>query len=362
LGSESLPESQQSEGENQLAIQLVQAGMGGWGLIWGETVRRSALAELVACVDMQPAALARAQEKLGIPAERCFSSLERAFAATECDAVLITTVLAGHVPVALAALQAGKHVLLEKPFAPTLADASRVVAAAAERGRVLMISQNYRFYPAVRTVAALVRERTLGAVSGVNIDFRRYANSAARETNRHYILRQPLLLDMAIHHFDLMRMVLGQEPQQVNCHTWNPPWSKFSEPPAATATITFDGGAVVSYRGSWVSPSPQTLWAGEWRMECDGGEIFWTSRDNEGSGGDRLTVRPLGKPARRVKLPELPAIDQAGSLAAFAHAISTGQEPESSGRENLGSLALALATIESATAGLPIFVPGATTL
>jgi predicted dehydrogenase len=70
-----------------------------------------------------------------------------------------------------------------------------------------------------------------------------------------------------------------------------------------------------------------------------------------------VTVQLLGKPARRVKLPELPAVDQAGSLAAFAQAIRTGEEPESSGRVNLGSLALAFAMIESATAGLPVFVP-----
>jgi predicted dehydrogenase len=306
---------------------------------------------------MAPAALEQARGRLGISPECCFTSPEAAFAAVEADAALVTTSLAGHVPAALAALDAGKHELLEKPFAPSLAEARQLVEAAAERDRILMISQNYRFFPAVRTVAALVREGTLGPVGAVSIDFRRYANAAAREGNRHYALRQPLLLDMAIHHFDLMRLVLGQQPAQVLCHAWNPPWSKFAEPAAATAVISFDGGAVVSYRGSWVSPGPKTLWAGEWRMECERGEIFWTSRDNTGAGSDRVTVRPLGKPARRVELPELPAIDQAGSLAAFVQAIRSGHAPESSGRDNLGSLALAYAAIESAVSGLPVPVP-----
>jgi len=340
-----------------LTIRLIQVGMGGWGLIWGNTVRRSEDAELVAIVDMDQAARTRAQGKLALPSERCFSSLDEALAGVESDAVLITTFLPAHVPVALAALKAGKHVLLEKPFAPTLADARRVVDAAAAQSKLLMISQNYRFYPAARTVAALVREGTLGAVGAVNVDFRRYANSAPSAGHRHYALRQPLLLDMAIHHFDLMRMLLGQEPRQVNCQAWNPPWSNFTEPAAATATIEFDGGALVSYRGSWVSPSPQTYWDGEWRMECERGEIFWTGRDDQGIGGDRVTVRLLGKPARRVKLPQLPAIDQAGSLKAFAQAIYTGQEPETSGHANMGSLALTLATIESATSGLTVPVP-----
>src|SRR3954451_7270228 len=79
--------------EQTLTIRIIQVGMGGWGQIWGGIVRRSADVELVACVDQAPAALARAQEKLAIPADRCFTSIESAFAAVECDAVLITAFL-----------------------------------------------------------------------------------------------------------------------------------------------------------------------------------------------------------------------------------------------------------------------------
>jgi len=116
---------------------------------------------------------------------------------------------------------------------------------------------------------------------------------------------------------------------------------------------------VVSYRGSWVSPAPQTAWAGEWRIECAGGEIAWTSRGGKDVGDDRVTVRRLGKGARRVKLPTLPAIDRAGTLAAFAQAVATGQIPESSGRDNLGTIACMHAMIESAALGLPVAVPRA---
>jgi len=341
-----------------VALRLIQVGMGGWGRDWyAQIVRPNPDVALVACVDSSPEVLALAQQRLEVPAACCYASIDAALAAHEADAVLITAALPGHVPVALTALNAGMHVLCEKPFAPTLAEARQVVALAEARGRVLMVSQNYRFYPAARTAAALVREGVLGAVDTVHVDFRRYANRAPRAAHPHYRLSHPLLVDMSIHHFDLMRMVLGQEPRQVSCHAWNPPWSKFAEPAAAVATIQFDGGTLVSYRGSWVSPGPKTLWDGEWRMECERGEIFWTGRDDQGAKGDRVAVRLLGKPARRVELPELPAIDQAGSLAAFAQAIATGQEPESSGRANLGSLALTMAMIESANTGLPMPVP-----
>ena len=331
-----------------MAIRLVQVGMGNWGENWGTRVlQQSGDVELVACVDLDAGTLEQARQLLNLPAERCFLILESALASVEADAVLITASLPAHVPLALASLNAGKHVLLEKPFAPTVAEAQQVVETAAQRSRVLMISQNYRFFPAVRAVTALVREGTLGSIGTVSIDFRRYKNAAVPEGQPYYQVWQPLLVDMAIHHFDLMRIVLGQEPSQITCQVWNPPWSKYVDPAAAAATITFDSGAVVSYRGSWVSPGPKTCWSGEWDIECTRGEIVWTSRGDTAS--DQVTVRPLGKRTRRVKLPEIALTDRRGSLQAFVQAVRTGQEPECSGRDNLHSLALMYAAVEAAT-------------
>jgi predicted dehydrogenase len=160
-------------------------------------------------------------------------------------------------------------------------------------------------------------------------------------------------MDMAIHHFDLMRFVLNQEPQVVTCHTWNPPWSNFTDPAAALATITFDGGAVVNYQGSWVSTAAPTTWAGAWQIECAEGVLAWTGRNDNSTDADAVTIRLRGKRARRVPVPELRYWDRAGSLAAFAEAIRAGAEPPASGQDNLGSLALMFAAITSAATGEP---------
>jgi predicted dehydrogenase len=340
-------------------IRIIQVGMGGWGQNWARTVvPRVAGVEPVAFVDMSAQMLEKAQESLGIAPEQCFPTLDAALQGVEADAVLITANLPAHVPVALAALAAGKHVLLEKPFAPSLVEGLRVVEAAAARNRILMISQNYRFFPAARTAAALVQSGELGPVGAVAIDFRRYANTAPREGHKHYTIYQPLLADMSIHHFDLMRMILGQEAQTVACHAWNPPWSNFEQPSTAAATITFDGGAVVSYRGSWASPGAQTTWSGEWRIECAEGEIAWTGRgDGQKLSDERVMVRKIGaKRAKPVELVSLPDVDRGGTLQAFVDAIKNDQEPETSGRDNLHTLALMNAAIEASQTGAPVIV------
>jgi predicted dehydrogenase len=174
------------------------------------------------------------------------------------------------------------------------------------------------------------------------------------EEHNHYKIWEPLLADMSIHHFDLMRMVLGQEPQEVICKTWNPTGSKYVEAAAGAAMITFDHGTVVSYRGNWVSSGTPTNWAGEWHMECEEGEIVWTSR---GEFPESVVVRPHGKPEEILELPDEAEKDRAGSLAAFVEAVQTGNEPECSGKRNLNTLALMFATIEAAASGQPMTIP-----
>jgi predicted dehydrogenase len=86
-------------------------------------------------------------------------------------------------------------------------------------------------------------------------------------------------------------------------------------------------------------------------MECEQGEIIWTSR---GELPEYVQVRPRGKRVRTIKLPDYPLTDRSGSLNAFVQAVQSGQEPETSGRDNLKTLALMYATIEAASSNRPV--------
>jgi predicted dehydrogenase len=227
------------------------------------------------------------------------------------------------------------------------------VDAADRAGRTLMVSQNYRFYPAPRTAARLVAERALGTPGSVSVDFRRWANDAEYEMNRHYRFPHPLLYDMSIHHYDLMRMVMGQEAVQVYAQDTSPAWSKFDEESEATLIITFANGQIVSYRGSWVSSGDPTHWAGEWRMEFSEGELAWTSRAGmeHGAGGDVVTARHRGSKPVKVPLDQLPLLGRSMALRHLVECIERGEEPECSGRRNLGTVAIMEAAVRSAETG-----------
>jgi predicted dehydrogenase len=342
-----------------MSLRIAQVGMGRWGQNWAKNaLPKVKELEVVAWVDARAEALKEARTELKLDPDCCFLSVDELLAAVDVDAVVITAALPGHVPVAEAALKAGKHVLTEKPFAPSVADAQRLVDLADQQARVLMVSQNYRFFPAPQVAAQLAADQTLGAVYAVNLVFRRHM---PEPTARHAALVQPLLMDMAIHHFDLLRMVIGGEPETVYCYSWQPPASKFTEPPAAAMVVQFGGGVVVTYQGSWVSTGPVTPWAGEWRMECTGGEIRWTSRggSNGSVEGDWVNVRNSGTEEEKLHpLPTLRHTGRAGALAAFVETVTSGKAPAytSLGSDNVGSLRFMQAAIESAAVGQPVAI------
>ncbi|MER9658038.1 Gfo/Idh/MocA family oxidoreductase [Mesorhizobium sp. M0152] len=338
-----------------MPVRIIQVGLGPWGVDWAEAViPRVPEVEAVGWVEHNPKLLERVRSRLGARPDQCFSTLEAALSHIDADAILITANLAAHASLIALALEAGKHVLVEKPFVSTIVEATHLVDMADRYDLILMVSQNFRFFPAALTAARLVREQALGTISTVHIEFRRFVNYAPAEED-YYALRQPLLEDLSIHHFDLMRMVLGQEPRQVYCTAWQPPGSPFREPPGATATIIFDRGTVVTYRGNWLSAGEATPYGGEWHLECAEGEIIWTCRGDRDLTlhGDHVVIRRRGQPVVPIGLPEMPSFGRRESLASFARAVETGTiAPYASlGRDNIGSLALTQAAIASAITG-----------
>jgi predicted dehydrogenase len=280
-----------------------------------------------------------------------FASLADAGRHVDADIVVATVRTQAHHAIVAEALERGYHVLVEKPFASTVAEAVDLVGRAAKAGRVLMVSQNYRHHPAPRHVADRVRSGEFGRPTLVAVDFRRQ-DPGQRHWSRD--VPNPLLADMAIHHFDLMRMVLPSSPVRLSCRTRRSGGIPFVDDQLAVVAVEFDDGTLVSYRGSWISGGETTPWAGEWSMDFPDGEIRWTSRDvsvGRSPSPDRVVVRRLGAAPQAPGLTELAQTDRAGALTDMVEAVETGVEPAyfSSGADNLRSLAMVEAAMLSAS-------------
>jgi predicted dehydrogenase len=331
--------------------KLIQVGLGGWGLNWAQAVvHQVESAQVVAFVDGNPSARARAEKELGVAANCFYASLDEAVEAVEADGIVAVVPAVAHKTVAEAGLRAGKHVLVEKPFTETIADALDLIELADQAKKILMVSQNYRYHAAGIAAAGLVKRRVYGRLLSATIEFRQDWKASG---HRYHDITAPLLLDMGIHHFDMVRMILGEDIARVACRSWTTPYSPFRDHGAAHALLMLESGVAISYTGSWLRRGVPTPWGGQWVIDCEKGELLFAVRPaKEGVPPEagKLFLRGMDGVVEELAIDPLRYSDRAGALDAFARAIVAKKPPQfaPTGRDNIRSLATSFACMRSA--------------
>lgn len=328
-----------------MSFGIVQVGVGLWGRSWAELVARARGFRLAAVVDADREARRWASETLAAPT---FTRLEHALDAVPAEAVLLVSPPATHRPLAEAAFAAGRHVITEKPLALSMDDAAAIVTAARTHGRVAMVGQNYRFRRQSRALQRLVAEGALGDVQAIGIEFRRdLRNRWISPRDWRGRMAHPLLLDMAIHHVDLVRSITGREIAEVDARGWPVGDSPFRHDPSTAALMTLTDGTPVSYYGTWAEAlGRETSWNGDWELVGSKARATWTGAVNDALRGT-VALEPFGSARRRVRPSSLAALDRLGVLHEARRAIRDGDEPECSAADNLQTLAAVLALARS---------------
>lgn len=325
-------------------LSVVQVGVGLWGQSWAELVARARGFRLAGVVDGHAAAREWAAG-LGSPV---FRRLEQALRTVAPDLVLLVSPPETHRPLAETALAAGTHVVTEKPLAPTLVDGGAIADAARRHGRVAMVAQNYRFRRQPRALGEMLRSGALGRLAAIRCECRRDLR-AAWISSRDWRGRMshPYLLDMAVHHVDLVRSITGQEIAEVDARSWRTPDGPFRHEPSVAALLTLADGTPVSYQGTWAEAlGRETSWNGDWELVGSRGRATWTGGVQAALRGTVVTERNGSR--SRADLPTLPALDRLGVLHEARRAIRAGDEPECSAADNLRTLAVVLAMARSA--------------
>jgi predicted dehydrogenase len=329
-------------------MRFLQVGVGGMGHAWTPTLSKGPQCELAGMVDVNPDVMAASAEKHGLVGIPSFTKLEDALAAVDCDAVVLVTPPPFHSPHAIIAAQAGKHVLTEKPLADSPAAAKAMVDACAAAGVTLMVSQNYRRSPAAMTVRQAVQSGVIGPVDElghVAIEFYKAVNFGA--TNFRTLMEYPLLLDMGIHHVDLLRYVTGADVVSLYARSFLPKWSWYHHGDGLAMTFELSNGAVGSYLGTWSSGGKETSWNGDWRLQGTKGALLWTGDGITFASQDGQTVDDVPIPAYPVE--GIPLVVQQ-----FIESVTAGVEPPTSGRDNLRSIGIQFAALESIKRNAPV--------
>ena len=332
-------------------LRVVVAGAGKLGPYWVREVLEHPDCELAGWVDLDAKRVKAEAALLGVGDVPASASLEATLDAQRPDFLVNVTAPTAHHAVTLAALERGIAVLSEKPLAATLTEAVEMIAAADRAERLLMVSQNRRYMPEL--VAFRDTVRRLGPLSDLTCEF--YVAHREQAAEFLFVFAQPLLLDMAIHLFDGARAITGADPLSVYCESHNPPWSWYAGPAAASAIFRMSGDLRFTFTGNWAADGFRTSWTGSWRAIGERGTAVW-----DGEGIPRVEPGPGARVTASVpiRVPPDPTrfLGLEGALADFVAALRTGSVPNGECHDNIRSLAMCHAAVESAERGVPVAV------
>jgi predicted dehydrogenase len=302
-------------------------GYGYWGpKLVRNFLQNRAFGRVLIC-DSDAGRLARGlAENPGAAAAGGFASL---LADPEVEAVVLATPVATHHPLALAALKAGKHVLVEKPLATSSADAEELVQAAAAGRRVLMVDHTFVYHPAIQKIQALIGAGELGRLNYID-STRINLGLFQHDVN--------VLWDLAVHDVSIVNVLTSERPVAVQAIGAAHPAG--SQPSIGVLTMRYASGLFVHINCSWVSPVKlrHLLIGGDRKMVIyddlssnepvkiyDSGVVAHTDEERnrlmyEYRSGDVYSPRITPKEAL------------SSMVGAFAAAIRDGTRPVSDGR------------------------------
>ena len=298
---------------------------------------------ITAAIDPVPEKAASVAAETGAQA---FSSLDEALEQGDFDAVDLLLPHDLHEQFALQAFQAGKHVLLEKPMAPTLEACERILAAARQAGTVFMVAENSQYWPEIVTARTLIQEGKIGDVltarAGFVMEFDDYWFKDLKpwryEKDR---TGGGIVIDGGAHWLRPLRMWMGEIDEVVAALDY--PLERMEGESLARALIRFQSGKVAAFDAMMLDtvlgPDP---W---WRIIGTQGEIILDSGFG-GLGGVRL-FDAEHRDGLQVQEAQGYAKSFGPELLDFSRAVLEGKELEAGPEHALGELRTALAMYRS---------------
>jgi len=348
-----------------MPLRVIQVGTGGMGNGWCRRILppfvASGAIEVVAAVDLNPEVHINAREGLGLSPAQYYSGVEAAFRAHAADCCTIVVPPAHHETVVDAALRHNLDILSEKPIADTLIAACRIAEKVRRAGKKMGVTMSHRFDQDKTTLRAAVRADATGDVDhviGRFTDDCRPWGAWGPGLFRHQ-MPDPLLIEGAVHHLDILADLAGARRGAVYAETWNPRWGAYAGDTQALITMHFKNGRRAFYEGAITNAVKLNGWSQEYiRAECERATLILNHRRVE-----RFTYNPgathtAGIEGEGEELPllERPYWAHQWLVEQFLDWMNGGPAMESEVQRNLESLAIVFAAIASSRTGQPVRV------
>ena len=259
-------------------------------------------------------------ELAGYPLHADFA---RALADVDCDVVSVNTYSDTHADYAVAALERGRHVFVEKPLATTVADAERVVAAARANGRKLLVGYILRHHPSWTRLVA--EARALGGPYVFRLNLNQQSSGAAWATHRRLMESTSPIVDCGVHYVDVMCRITDAAPVAVSGMG-----ARLSDEVAPDMynyghfQVRFDDGSVGWYEAGWGPMMSESAFFVK-DVVSPNGAVSIVVEDGAGSADIDTHTK-----TSRIRVHRA-ALDAAGRFAAPDTLLDTSDEPDHQG-------------------------------
>lgn len=312
-------------------MNVAIAGCGYWGPNLARNFNALADCRVTGVCDTDPVRLQHMKNLY--PEVEAFLDFGEILKRSDIEAVVIATPTRLHYPMAMQALESGRHVLVEKPIATSVQDCESLLEAAEDKDLILMVGHTFIFSPVIRKIKEIIRQGDLGELQYVSS---RRLNLGLFQTDFN------VAWDLAPHDISVILYILGEMPAGVNCQ------GKAHVTPGiedvTNMTLTFGSGVFALIHNSWLDPNKvrQMTFVGKQRMLAyDDIEPFEKIRIYD----KRVEVPPHYDTFAEFHFSYhhgdmySPAVKQTESLSLecrhFVDCIRNGAQPESGGVEGL---------------------------
>ena len=306
----------------------------------------SEITNLVGIADLDEKALSRTSERFNVKSYRDYREL---LEHKDLDAVSVSTPTSMHFEVAWAAIEAGKHVLIEKPMCGELDKAEQLVAKAKKKGVVVAAGFIERHNPVVGFTKSLIEKKQFGEV--ISVSSRRVSSFPAR------IKDVGVIMDLGIHDIDVIRYLLGSKVSSVYALTGKIGHTEFED--HANVLLEFENGVFAFVEVNWLTPMKVrkvalTCSLNFLEMDYINQNLQVSSSTIKKLDSGNLYRIPQEYEERKIELERREPLKN--ELCDFLDAIEQDRPPLVSGDEGLDTLKIAHAAMLSAREGKKVVI------
>lgn len=270
-----------------MAQRVIHVGIGTFGKRWCREFLKQNVddgtIEVAALVDVDPESLAYGRARLGLPESACFTDAKEAFAKVQADFCTVVVPPNHHEAIVDLAISHGLDILSEKPLADTMAASVRIAGKVKAAGLKMAVTMSHRFDQDKTTLARIVRSGRLGRVNTISC---RYQSDMRQHMAWGALFRHtmddPMLIEGAIHHLDIVADLAGSKCDTLFASTWKPDWAEYQGHTDGTVSMVFENGVRALYEGSSSTAVGLNDWYQEYiRVDCEFGTAILNHREVE---------------------------------------------------------------------------------